>query len=27
MQNNTPVGADWLNSIHQYEKDVLFKRN
>lgn len=22
-----PVGMDWTNNVHQYEKDVLFKRN
>ncbi|KRL96976.1 L-rhamnose isomerase [Liquorilactobacillus satsumensis] len=27
LQNGTPVGTDWLENIHQYEKDVLFKRN
>ncbi|MFT9213896.1 L-rhamnose isomerase, partial [Liquorilactobacillus ghanensis] len=27
LKNNTPVGTDWLDEIHQYEKDVLFKRN
>lgn len=27
LQNNVPVGTDWLNNIHQYEKDVQFKRN
>ncbi|KRN27581.1 L-rhamnose isomerase [Lactobacillus selangorensis] len=26
LQNNVPVGTDWLNNIHQYEKDVQFKR-
>ena len=27
LQNNVPVGTDWLDNIHQYEKDVQFKRN
>ena len=27
LRNNVPVGFDWMNNIHQYEKDVLFKRN
>lgn len=27
LQNNTPVGTDWLENIHQYEKDVQFKRD
>ncbi|MDO1604852.1 L-rhamnose isomerase [Lactobacillus sp. YT155] len=25
-RNNVPVGEDWLDNIHTYEKDVLFKR-
>ncbi|MFD1418557.1 L-rhamnose isomerase [Companilactobacillus keshanensis] len=27
LRNDVPVGNDWLDSIHQYEKDVQFKRN
>lgn len=27
LQNNVPVGEDWLDNIHQYEKDVQFKRD
>lgn len=27
LRNNVPVGFDWMDNIHQYEKDVLFKRN
>ena len=26
LQNNVPVGSNWLNDIHQYEKNVQFKR-
>jgi len=26
LQNNVPVGTDWMDNIHQYEKDVQFKR-
>lgn len=26
LNHNVPVGLDWLNNIHQYEKEVLFKR-
>ena len=26
LQNNVPVGTDWLDEVKQYEKDVLFKR-
>ena len=25
QDHNTPVGFDWMNNIHQYEKDVQFK--
>lgn len=27
QDHNTPVGFDWMNNIHQYEKDVQFKRD
>ncbi|HEM5189207.1 TPA: L-rhamnose isomerase [Streptococcus suis] len=27
LQNNVPVGLDWLTEVHQYEEDVLSKRN
>lgn len=27
LDNETPVGTDWLENIRQYEKDVQFKRN
>lgn len=27
QDNGVPVGMDWLNQIHQYEKDVQFKRD
>ncbi|KRK64303.1 L-rhamnose isomerase [Companilactobacillus tucceti DSM 20183] len=27
LRNDVPVGNDWLDNIHQYEKDVQFKRN
>ncbi|MFD1319037.1 L-rhamnose isomerase [Loigolactobacillus zhaoyuanensis] len=27
QNNGTPVGMDWMQNIHQYEKDVQFKRN
>ncbi|NBC28916.1 MAG: L-rhamnose isomerase [Spirochaetes bacterium] len=26
LQNDVPVGTDWLDDVKQYEKDVLFKR-
>ncbi|MFC6169585.1 L-rhamnose isomerase [Loigolactobacillus jiayinensis] len=26
LDNNVPVGNDWLNNIHDYEKNVQFKR-
>lgn len=26
-KQGVPVGMDWTNNVHQYEKDVLFKRN
>lgn len=27
LQNNVPVGLDWLTEVRQYEEDVLSKRN
>ena len=27
LQNNVPVGLDWLEDVRQYEKEVLSKRN
>ena len=27
QDHNVPVGFDWMDNIHQYEKDVQFKRN